>query len=93
MLFGIGTAAVAALVYGLSLYLIQLTSPSQTTLFTQSLTDTETQGLKDLYPLHYWAAWWAIVAGMGTILLGAFGAFIAAIFFRNEKSPISPRNH
>ncbi len=86
MLFGMGTAAVAGIVYGLLLWLIDLSSAGQTVLFTTTMTGNEITAEDP--QLHYWAAWWAIVAGAGTILLGAFGAFLAAIFFRNEKSEI-----
>ena len=86
MLFGIGTAVVAGLVYGLLLWLLCLSSAEQTVLFTNTamqskITDTDPQ-------LHYWAAMWSIVAGLEVALLGSFGAFIAAIVFRNEKSEI-----
>lgn len=83
MLFGIGTAVTAGVVYGLLLWIIGLVFPSQTVLFNEILDVQQTA-----YPLKYWAAWWAILAGLETILLGAFGAFIAAILFRNEKSEI-----
>ena len=91
MLFGIGTAAVAGVLYGLALWALGLSSDTQTVLFTTTMTGNEITNQDP--QLHYWAAWWAIIAGVGTILLGAFASFIAAIFFRNEKSPISPRNH
>lgn len=86
MLFGIGTAAVAGVVYGLALWAISLTSAAQTVLFTTTMTGNEITAQDP--QLHYWAAWWAILAGFETILLGAFGAFLASIFFRNEKSEI-----
>ena len=85
MLFGIGLSLVAALFYGLALWAIGIAAPQQTVLFTttmaQPITPEDPQ-------LHYWAAWWAIVAGVEMLLLGCFGAFIAAIFLRNEKSEI-----
>ena len=89
-LFGIGTAAVAAVVYGLLLWAICLASAPQTILFTNSMLGDGTAG-PDTPQLHYWAAWWAIVAGVETIVLGAFGAFLAAILFRNEKSEVKKR--
>ncbi len=86
LLFGIGTAAVAALLFALILWIVGLSSAEQTVLFTNNMTS------QDITPqdpqLHYWAAWWAIVAGVELLLLGSFAAFIAAIFFRNEKSEI-----
>ena len=86
MLFGTGTAAVAALLYGLLLWGLGLAFPQQTLLFTNSMTPNEVT-LQDPQ-LHYWAALWAIVAAVETLLLGGFGAFLAAIFFRNEKGEV-----
>lgn len=87
MLFGIGTAVVAGLVFGLALWFIGLSSASQTELFTRTMiADAQLPLLQ--YPLSYWAAWWAIVAAVSIILLGSFGAFLASIFFRNEKSAV-----
>ena len=86
MLFGIVMSCVAGVVYGLSLWAIGATSASQTVLFTNTMTGNE---ITDADPqLHYWAAWWAIVAGVEAVVLGAFGAFVAAVIFRNEKSDI-----
>lgn len=62
MLFGIGTVAVAAVVYALALLLMGK------------------------------ALWWLMAAVLDTLLLGAFGAFLAAIFFRNEKSDIKHKS-
>lgn len=89
LLFGIGTAALAALLFALLLWVICLSSAEQTILFTNNMTDHEITVLDP--QLHYWAAWWAIVAALELLMLGAFGAFIAAIFFRNEKSEIIHR--
>lgn len=86
MLFGIGTAAVASLLYGLMLWGVGVAFPQQTVLFTNSMTPNEVT-LEDPQ-LHYWAALWAIVAAVEVLLLGGFGAFLAAILFRNEKSEI-----
>ena len=58
MLFGIGTSAVAAVVYALALLLMGK------------------------------EPWWMLAALLDTLLLGSFGAFLASIFFRNEKSEI-----
>ena len=87
MLFGMGTALVAGVVYGLLLYALLMASDQQTVLFTNTMLGEDTVDCQNPQ-LHYWAAWWAIVAGVGAMLLGAFGAFLASIFFRNEKSEI-----
>lgn len=86
MLFGIGTAAVASLLYGLMLWAVGVAFPQQAVLFTNNMTPNEVT-LQDPQ-LHYWAALWAIVAAVEVLLLGSFGAFLAAILFRNEKSEI-----
>lgn len=86
LLFGMGTAAVAAVVYGVLLYAILRSSSTQTVLFTNSMNGNDITAQDP--QLHYWAAWWAILAALSTLLLGAFGSFLAAIFFRNEKSEI-----
>ncbi|MBR1783833.1 MAG: DUF4199 domain-containing protein [Bacteroidales bacterium] len=84
MLFGIGTAGVAGLVYGAALWLLCLLSANQTVMFTNTMTQN---AINEADPqLHYWAAWWAIVAAVSTAVLGAFAAFLAAIMLRNEKS-------
>lgn len=86
MLFGIGTASLAAVVYGLSVWLIGLSSPQQVVIFTQNMMD------KEIVPqdpqINYWAAWWAIVAAVEMAILGGFGAFVAAIVFRNERGEV-----
>ena len=89
MLFGIGTAVVAAFIYGLALWAFGLAFQQQTALFSTTMTGNEvtTQDPQ----LHYWAAWWAIYSFVMMALLGSFGAFVAAIFFRNEKSDIKNR--
>ena len=86
MLFGMGTAVLASMLYGLFLWAFGVGVPSQTVLFTKTLTGTEI--LTTDPELHYWAAWWAIVAGIKMALLGAFGAFMGALFFRNEKGEV-----
>ena len=83
LLFGIGLSLVAAVVYGVLLFAIQVAAPQQTQLFTESYQISPAN-----YPMQYWAAWWAIVAAAGVLLLGAFGAFVAAVVLRNEKSEI-----
>ena len=91
MLFGIGTAVVAAFIYGLALWAFGLAFQQQTALFSTTMTGNEvtTQDPQ----LHYWAAWWAIYSFVMMALLGSFGAFVAAIFFRNEKSDIKNRKN
>lgn len=86
LLFGIGTAVVAGIAYGLLLWAIGLSSDTQTVLFTNSMTQNNITAQDP--QLHYWAAWWAILSALQAVLLGAFGAFVAAICFRNEKSPV-----
>ena len=90
MLFGTGTAAVAALLYGLLLWGLGVAFPQQTVLFTNSMTPNEVT-IQDPQ-LHYWAILWAFVAAIESLLLGGFGAFLAAIFFRNEKGEIRKKN-
>lgn len=90
MLFGLGTALVAGVLYGLILWAIGLASPGQTVLFTNTMLGENTVDAQNPQ-LHYWAAWWAILAGMETIILGAFSAFLASILFRNEKAPIKTK--
>lgn len=86
MLFGIGLSAVAAVVYGLILCALNLVLTPQTVQFTTAMTG---QPLAPSDPqMHWWAIWWAIVAAVEVLLLGSFGAFLAAILFRNEKSEI-----
>lgn len=81
MLFGIGLSLVAGLLYALLLFAIGVAFPLQTETFNASL-----GGEASEYPLRYWAALWAFLAALQTVLLGSFGAFLAAILFRNEKS-------
>ncbi len=91
MLFGIGMAVVASLLYGIALWAIGQAAPQQTELFTTTATQ-QTNNTASLPASHpYWAAWWAIYAAVLMALLGGFGAFVAAIFLRNEKSEIKTR--
>lgn len=89
MLLGIGISAVAAVVYGLLLWLFGTLCPEQTVLFTTTTAGKEITAQDP--QLGYWAAWWAIFAALEVLLLGSFGAFLAAIFFRTEKSEIKHR--
>lgn len=86
MLFGMGTAVLASLLYGLFLWGFGCAAPEQTVLFTYTLSGKEISG-GDLQ-LHYWAALWAIVAGVKLAVLGGFGAFISAVILRNEKGEV-----
>ena len=86
MLFGIGTAILAALVYGVVLWIGGILAPQQTVVLTHNMMEKEitTQDPQ----LHYWALFWALVAVVEMAVLGSFGAFVASIIFRNEKSEI-----
>ena len=86
MLFGIGTPILAALVYGVVLWIGGILAPQQTVVFTHNMMEKEitTQDPQ----LHYWALFWALVAVVEMAVLGSFGAFVASIIFRNEKSEI-----
>lgn len=86
MLFGMGLSAVAAIVYGLLLWGIGLLYKQQTVLFTATMTGQEVTLLDP--QLHYWAVLWGLVAAVEMLLLGCFGTFVMAIFFRNEKPEI-----
>ncbi len=86
MLFGIGLSVVASFIYGAALWAIGFAHPQQVVLFTNTVTAQEIT-MQDPQ-LHYWAAWWGIYSFILMALLGSFGAFVAAIFFRNEKSDI-----
>lgn len=86
MLFGIGTVVLASVLYGLFLWGFGCAAPEQTVLFTFTLSGQEiTAGDPQL---NYWAALWAIVAGVKLAVLGGFGAFISSIILRNEKSEV-----
>lgn len=85
MLFGLGTAVVASVLYGLCLWLFGYAIPEQTDLFTRTLRGEEAVLSA---PSHYWAAWWGFESAIKLAVLGGFGAFIASIVFRNEKSDI-----
>ena len=89
MLFGSGTAVLAAIIYGLALWVIGIAFPLQTVVFTHNLMVKEITAQDP--QLHYWAALWAIVAFVEMAVLGAFGAFVASILFRNEKPEIKHR--
>ena len=86
MLFGMGTAVVASVLYGVFVWAFGSAAPSQTVLFTQSLSGKEI--MESDPELHYWAALWGIVSGVKLALLGGFGAFVSALVFRNEKPDV-----
>lgn len=85
MLFGLGTAVVGSLLYGVCLFLFAYAIPEQTDLFTRTLRGEE--ALLSA-PSHYWAAWWGIESAIKLAVLGGFGAFVAALLFKNEKSDV-----
>ena len=86
MLFGMGAAAIGAVIYGISLWIAGWAFPQQAAIFTTTMTGQET--MPGDPQIRYWAAWWGIVGGISLMVVGAFGAFLASIFFRNEKSEI-----
>ena len=85
MLFGGGTAVVGSVLYGLCLWLMGYVIPEQTDLFTRTMRGEEAVLSA---PTHYWAAWWGLESAMKLAVLGGFGAFIAAMVFKNEKGAI-----
>ena len=85
MLFGLGTAVVASLLYGICLWLFGYAVPEQTDLFTRTLRGEEAVLSA---PSHYWAAWWGIESAIKLAVLGGFCAFVAALLFKNEKSDV-----
>ena len=82
-LVGMGMAVVAGIVYGLLIWAICAISTRQTLLFTNTITQYAIAA--DNPQLNYWAAWWGLLSGVQTMLLGAFAAFLAAIFLKNES--------
>ena len=85
MLLGLGTAVVASVLYGLFLWAFGSAVPSQTELFTRTMRGEEALVSA---PIHYWAAWWGIESAVKLAVLGGFGAFLAALLFRNEKAAV-----
>ena len=86
MLFGLWSAVSAALVYALAVWAIGLTSSEQTILFTHTMAEKEITAADP--QLHYWAAFWAMVAFVEEMVWGGLGAFFVALLLRNEKSEI-----
>ena len=85
MLFGIGNAVVACLLYGIYIWVAGFALPGQIELFTNTLKEP---GEFAQYPAHYWSALWALVSGVIMSILGGFGAFISALILKNEKGDV-----
>lgn len=88
MLFGMGTAVLASLLYGIFVWIFGALVPAQADLFTLTLRGEK--ALKEA-PSHYWAAWWGIETGIKMMVLGGFGAFISALIFKNEKPEVKSK--
>ncbi len=86
MLFGMGTAVVASVLYGLFVWAFCCAAPEQTVLFTQTLSGQEINAGDP--QLHYWAGLWGIVSGVKLALLGGFGSFVTSVILRNEKGGV-----
>ena len=85
MLFGIGTAVVASLLYGVYIYVAGFVMPGQIELFTNTM---KAPGAFAEYPAHYWSALWGILTAVKMAVLGGFGAFISALILKTEKGNI-----
>ena len=85
MLFGIGTAVIASLLYGVYIWVSGIALPGQTEQFARTMfkADDYTQ-----YPVGWWSALCAIVTGIKMAVLGGFGAFISALILKNEKGTV-----
>lgn len=86
MLFGMGTAVVACLLYGLFVWLSGFAIKDQIKVFTENM--MENAPYAD-YPAYYWSALWAVVAAAVMAVLGCFGAFISALILKNEKPEVT----
>lgn len=82
MLFGMGTAIVACLMYGLFIWVAGFLIPGQIELFTNTMMKS---GSFAEYPAHYWSALWGMVSAVVMALLGSFGAFLSALILKTEK--------
>ena len=89
MLFGIGTAVIASVLYGLLLWAFGLAVPAQVALFATATTGATPA--PDDPQIHYWAAFVAFVAAVKLALIGSFGAFLAAVFFKIETNLIKQK--
>ena len=85
MLFGMGTAIVSSVLYGLFVWVFGSAVPEQTDLFTRTLRGEDAVMTA---PSHYWAAWWGMESAIKLAILGGFGAFLSALVLRNEKSEV-----
>ena len=85
MLFGMGTAVVASVLYGLFVWGFGCAVPEQADLFTRTLRSEEAVVSA---PSHYWAAWWGIESAVKLAILGGFGAFVSSLVLRNEKGEV-----
>ena len=85
MLFGMGTAIMACLVYGVFIWIMGFAVPRQIELFTNTMMENEP--FVD-YPAHYWSAFWGFISAVIMAVLGGFGAFISALILKNEKGEI-----
>ena len=85
MLFGMGTAVVASVLYGLFVWGFGCAVPEQADLFTSTLRSEEAVVSA---PSHYWAAWWGIESAVKLAILGGFGAFVSSLVLRNEKGEV-----
>lgn len=82
MLFGIGTALVACLLYGLFIWASGFANPGQIELFTDTMMKP---GAFAEYPAHYWSAFWGMLSTVIMAVLGSFGAFISSLILKTEK--------
>jgi len=89
MLFGMGTAVIACVVYGVFIWIMGFTARGQIELFTGTMMDNAP--FTD-YPAHYWSAFWGFVSAVIMAVLGGFGAFISALILKNEKGEIVKKN-
>lgn len=85
MLFGIGTAVIASLLYGLYIWLSGFSIPGQIELFTNTLMENDPFAQ---YPAYYWSALWGFMAAVVMAVLGGFGAFLSALILKNEKGTV-----
>jgi len=89
MLFGMGTAIIACVVYGVFIWIMGFTAQEQIELFTGTMMDNAPF---TNYPAHYWSAFWGFVSAVIMAILGGFGAFISALILKNEKGEIVKKN-
>lgn len=85
MLFGMGAAVVACLIYGLYIWLSGMVLEGQTELMARTMFKADDF---ELYPVGWWSALCGIVTGVKMAVLGGFGAFISALILKNEKGNV-----